>query len=55
MPGCAAATPPARGVRSFLTETLARLSADFRLYALRADSGFFIAEFLADLEELLLP
>jgi hypothetical protein len=48
-------TASASGVRSFLTETLARLPADFRLYAMRADSGFFIAEFLAQLEELLLP
>ena len=45
----------ARGVKSFMAETLARLPADFRLYALRADSGFFISEFLAYLEEHLLP
>ena len=45
----------ARGVTSFVAETLARLPADFRLYALRADSGFFLAEFLTYLEERLLP
>lgn len=45
----------ARGVTSFMAETLARLPADFRLYALRADSGFFLAEFLNYLEERLLP
>jgi Transposase DDE domain group 1 len=38
-------TASARGVKAFLAETLARLPADFRLYALRADSGFFITEF----------
>ena len=45
----------ARGVTSFMAETLARLPADFRLYALRADSGFFLAEFLNYLEERRLP
>jgi hypothetical protein len=45
----------ARGVTSFVTETLARLPADFRLYALRADSGFFLAEFMAYLEAHRLP
>jgi hypothetical protein len=45
----------ARGVTSFMAETLARLLADFRLYALRADAGFFVADFLAYLEEHLLP
>lgn len=48
-------TASARGVKSFLAETLARLPADFRLYALRADSGFFISEFLSDLEARQLP
>jgi hypothetical protein len=48
-------TASARGVKSFLAETLARLPEGYRLYALRADSGFFIAEFLAYLEERLLP
>jgi hypothetical protein len=42
-------------VKSFLDETLARLPAGFRLYALRADSGFFINDFLVYLEEHLLP
>ena len=32
-------TASARGVKAFLAETLAKLPADFRLYALRADSG----------------
>jgi Transposase DDE domain group 1 len=45
----------ARGVTSFMAETLARLPTDFRLYALRADSGFFLAEFLDYLEERRLP
>jgi hypothetical protein len=40
----------ARGVCAFLAETLARLGKGFRLYGLRADSGFFIAEFLDELE-----
>jgi hypothetical protein len=48
-------TASARGVKSFLDETLARLPAGFRLYALRADSGFFIGEFLLYLEAHLLP
>jgi len=48
-------TASARGVKSFLDETLARLPAGFRLYALRADSGFFINDFLVYLEEHLLP
>jgi hypothetical protein len=45
----------ARGVVAFLDETLARLGDGFRLYALRADSGFFFAEFLAALEARDLP
>jgi len=48
-------TGSARGVRGFLAETLARLGEDFRLYALRADSGFFVREFLEDLEARGLP
>jgi len=48
-------TASARGVKSFLDETLARLPAGFRLYALRADWGFFIADFLLYLEAHLLP
>ena len=48
-------TASARGVKSFLDETLARLPAGFRLYALRADSGFFISDFLLYLEARLLP
>ena len=44
-------TASARGVvRRFLAETLARLPSDFRIYALRADSGFFVTEFLVELE-----
>ncbi len=31
------------------------LPADFRLYALRADSGFFVTEFLVELERRALP
>jgi hypothetical protein len=45
----------ARGVVAFLEETLARLGEGFRLYGLRADSGFFIAEFLTALEARDLP
>jgi hypothetical protein len=45
----------ARGVCGFLAETLARLPETFRLYALRADSGFFVSEFLDDLEVRGLP
>ena len=48
-------TASARGVKSFMEETLARLPVGFRLYALRADSGFFINEFLLYLEAHLLP
>ena len=33
-----------------MTETLARLPQDFRLYAVRADSGFFLSELLEELE-----
>jgi hypothetical protein len=45
----------ARGVVAFLEETLARLGEGFRIYALRADSGFYIAEFLTALEARELP
>jgi hypothetical protein len=45
----------ARGVCAFLAETLALLPESFRLYAVRADSGFFIAEFLDFLEARTLP
>jgi hypothetical protein len=45
----------ARGVGGFLAETLARLGPAFRLYALRADAGFFVREFLEDLESRRLP
>src|SRR5216683_3787171 len=48
-------TASARGVKAFLAETLARLPPDFRLYALRADSGFFVTDFLAELERRALP
>jgi hypothetical protein len=43
-------TGSARGVGQFLAEALARLPQGYRLYALRADSGFFDAKFLAELE-----
>jgi hypothetical protein len=45
----------ARGACAFLGETLSRLGDRFRLYALRADSGFFNAEFLDELERRGLP
>jgi hypothetical protein len=45
----------ARGVKAFLAETLAKLPKEFRLYALRADSGFFVTEFLEELETRPLP
>jgi hypothetical protein len=45
----------ARGVKAFLAETLAKLPESFRLYALRADSGFFVTEFLEELETRGLP
>ena len=45
----------ARGVSAFLAETLERLPEEFRLYALRADSGFFIHDFLLDLERRNIP
>src|SRR5437868_608471 len=48
-------TASARGVKAFLAETLARVPADFRFYAVRADSGFFLSEFLEELERRALP
>jgi Transposase DDE domain group 1 len=48
-------TSSARGVRAFLAETLVRLPPDFRLYAIRADSGFFVSEFMEELERRALP
>jgi DDE family transposase len=48
-------TASARGVKAFLAETLARVPADFRFYAVRADSGFFLSELLEDLEQRALP
>jgi hypothetical protein len=48
-------TASARGVKAFLAETLAQLPAGFRLYGLRADSGFFVTEFLVELERRALP
>jgi len=45
----------ARGVGAFLAETLAKLPPSFRLYALRADAGFFVTEPLDDLEARRLP
>src|SRR6202011_6045411 len=48
-------TASARGVKAFLAETLAQLPAGFRLYGVRADSGFFVTEFLVELERRALP
>jgi len=48
-------TASARGVKAFLAEALARRPVDFRLYAVRADSGFFVSEFLEELERRALP
>ena len=48
-------TGTARGVEAFLAETLATLPRDYRLYALRADAGFFVTEFLTTLEARDLP
>lgn len=44
-----------RGVSGFLAEALARLPAGFVVEALRADSGFFVREFLEELERRQLP
>jgi hypothetical protein len=43
-------TGTARGVSAFLDEALHRLPAHTRVWAVRADSGFYIADFLKDLE-----
>jgi hypothetical protein len=48
-------TASARGIKAFLAETLVRVPEDFRFYAVRADSGFFISEFLEELERRELP
>ncbi len=45
----------ARGVGAFLAETVAKLPPGFRLYALRADTGFFVTDLLEDLEARRLP
>lgn len=45
----------ARGVSGFLAEALARLPEGFVIEALRADSGFFVREFLEELERRRLP
>jgi hypothetical protein len=45
----------ARGVTAFLAETLAKLPPGWRLYALRADAGFFVTELLDFLEGRGLP
>ena len=45
----------ARGVGAFLAETLAKLPPGLRLYALRADTGFFVTDLLAALEARELP
>lgn len=48
-------TGSARGVEAFLAEALAVLPAGFHLYAVRADSGFFVTRLLEDLERRGLP
>jgi hypothetical protein len=48
-------TTSATGVQAFLTEALAQLPPRVRLYALRADSGFFAADMLRELETRALP
>lgn len=48
-------TGSARGVRGFLDQALAYLPQEYRLYAVRADSGFFEATVLSDLEQRQLP
>jgi hypothetical protein len=45
----------ARGGRGFLDQALAYLPQGYRLYAVRADSGFFEATVLSDLEQRALP
>lgn len=49
------AASPHRGCREFMMELLAQLPAEFRISAVRADSGFFSNSFLALLEERALP
>jgi hypothetical protein len=48
-------TGSARGVRGFLDQALAYLPQGYRLYAVRADAGFFEATVLSDLEQRPLP
>lgn len=48
-------TGSARGVEAFLDQALAYLPQGYRLYAVRADSGFFAAKVLSYLEQLQLP
>ena len=48
-------TGSARGGRGFLDQALAYLPQDYRLYAVRADSGFFDVTVLKDLEHRALP
>lgn len=49
------AASPHRGCREFMMELLAQLPVEFRISAVRADSGFFSNSFLALLEERALP
>ena len=49
------AASPHRGCREFMIELLAQLPSDFKISAVRADSGFFSNSFLALLEERALP
>lgn len=44
-----------RGATAFLAEVFAKLPTQFTLRALRADSGFFVKEFLEELERRALP
>ena len=48
-------TGSARGVRAFLDQALAYLPPGYGLYGVRADSGFFDATVLSDLEQRQLP
>ena len=43
-------TGTARGVEAFLDESLYRLPAHTRVRTVRADSGFYVADFLDALE-----
>jgi len=45
----------ARGVQAFLDQALAHLPQGYRLYGVRADSGFFDIRVLSDLEQRQLP